>query len=287
MRIGLIGRTHHATLLTEGLQPALAEPVIESTSRHSHEALQVAWVVRGQGRVFCRGRGHDVPEASTVVFPAGEAHHGHSSGPGGWAYLMLDVEAHELTDAAQELSVSAERVFDWVVSEDPALSRAFCRLHESVIAHASRLERQTAMAMALEALVLRSTRPGELTRVGKERRAIGQVCAFLREHLDDDVSLDALAHLTGLSRFHLVRVFSREVGLPPHAWQNQLRVRRALALLRTGKTPDTAALEVGFVSQSHMHRHFKRVLGVTPGQARARLRVSRDGSKNVEEPDVK
>ena len=71
--------------------------------------------------------------------------------------------------------------------------------------------------------------------------------------------------MTGLSQFALLRAFRAETGLPPHAYLNQIRVRRARTLLDGGITPADVAMTTGFADQAHLTRHFKRVVGVPPG----------------------
>jgi AraC-like DNA-binding protein len=81
--------------------------------------------------------------------------------------------------------------------------------------------------------------------------------------------------LTGLSQFALLRAFRRETGMPPHAYLNQLRVRRARLLLDDGLAPADVAAQTGFADQAHLTRHFKRVVGVPPAayqRERASLR---------------
>jgi AraC-like DNA-binding protein len=80
------------------------------------------------------------------------------------------------------------------------------------------------------------------------------------------VTLRALARFAGLSAFHLCRVFREAVGMPPHAYQTQIRVRRAKSLLAAGVPIARAAAEAGFYDQSHLTRHFKRIVGLTPGR---------------------
>jgi transcriptional regulator GlxA family with amidase domain len=63
-------------------------------------------------------------------------------------------------------------------------------------------------------------------------------------------------------------VFKREVGVPPHAYQVQMRVRRARRLMLTGMAPADVAISVGFYDQAHLNRHFKRIVGMTPGDYR-------------------
>ncbi|NEQ55828.1 MAG: helix-turn-helix transcriptional regulator, partial [Leptolyngbya sp. SIO3F4] len=53
---------------------------------------------------------------------------------------------------------------------------------------------------------------------------------------------------------------------PPHAYLNHVRVHQAKRLLASGHSITDAALSTGFADQSHLHRHFKKMVGVTPGQ---------------------
>jgi AraC-like DNA-binding protein len=101
---------------------------------------------------------------------------------------------------------------------------------------------------------------------------------YLEAHFSENVSLALLSRVAGLSSFHLNRAFRIAYGLPPHAFQTQLRITRARKLLREGWSPSAAASEAGFADQSHLHRHFKRVVGVTPAVFRA------GGRKNVQDP---
>lgn len=85
------------------------------------------------------------------------------------------------------------------------------------------------------------------------------------------MSLAELATLSGVSRFQLLRGFAREIGITPHAYLVQRRVRLARQLLADGQTPAQAALLAGFADQSHMTRAFVRQLGVTPSRYRAAI----------------
>nr|BBH92096.1 hypothetical protein KTA_02950 [Thermogemmatispora argillosa] len=75
-----------------------------------------------------------------------------------------------------------------------------------------------------------------------------------------------LARVTGLSPFHLAHTFHQVMGLPPHAYLNQLRLEQAKQLLLAGHPIATVAYAVGCADQSHLTRQFKRIYGVTPGQ---------------------
>jgi AraC-like DNA-binding protein len=68
-----------------------------------------------------------------------------------------------------------------------------------------------------------------------------------------------------------VRLFRERTGLPPHALQVAHRVRAARRLLEAGETIAETAAATGFADQSHLHRHFQRSLGLTPGEYQTRF----------------
>ncbi|MEW5961668.1 MAG: AraC family transcriptional regulator, partial [Chloroflexota bacterium] len=135
--------------------------------------------------------------------------------------------------------------------------------------HTPRLEQESRFLEALAQMIVRHAddRP-RLRPVGREHESVKRARDYIETHYADDVSLDRLAGVAYLSPFHLIRVFSHEVGIPPHTYLTQVRVQRAKSLLTQGWPIARVAAETGFVDQSHLSRHFKRNIGVTPGQYR-------------------
>ena len=97
-------------------------------------------------------------------------------------------------------------------------------------------------------------------------QSIQQAKAFLSASLDRKISLADVATTAGLSRYHFLRVFKREIGLPPHLFRTLRRIDRAKQLLRRGQAPAQTALSVGFSDQSHFSNTFRKYTGATPGQ---------------------
>lgn len=95
-------------------------------------------------------------------------------------------------------------------------------------------------------------------------RAIGDVLRTIDGSFAQPLNLDTLAAVAGLSVSRFTARFRGEVGLSPHRYLCLVRVRRAQDLLRAGLAPSVVATEVGFFDQSHLCRHFRRVLGITP-----------------------
>jgi AraC-like DNA-binding protein len=153
------------------------------------------------------------------------------------------------------------------VLDDDELSKRFLRLHTAFEGASTLLGRDVGLLSMLGALVHRHSRPagvrGPLTG---PPRAIQVARAYLEDNHAANVSLLELEQVTALSGFHLARLFRQEVGMPPHAYQIQVRIAHAKRLLLRGLPVSRVANEIGFFDLSHFTRHFKRLVGVAPGR---------------------
>jgi transcriptional regulator GlxA family with amidase domain len=92
---------------------------------------------------------------------------------------------------------------------------------------------------------------------------------YVDAHLGGSMDLATLAGVVGVSIHHFARGFKHSTGITPHHYLTQKRVERAQHLLAdTELSLSEIAYAVGFSDQSHLARHFRQMLGVTPGQFR-------------------
>jgi AraC family transcriptional regulator len=113
--------------------------------------------------------------------------------------------------------------------------------------------------------------PIETDRTTVAPRGVTQAVNFIHENYAKDMSLADMAAAAHLSPYHLTRVFKKATGVSPHQYLLQVRVNSARSLLTAGaggRSLAEVAAAVGFSDQSHLTRHFKRMLGVTPKQLR-------------------
>ena len=104
-----------------------------------------------------------------------------------------------------------------------------------------------------------------IIRGGLPPRALRRVREYIEAHLEQTISIEALAGIVGLSKYHFARAFKQSEGLTPHDYLLQCRVRRAQELLaNTDLSLAEIALASGFSDQSHCARHFRERVGITP-----------------------
>jgi AraC-like DNA-binding protein len=158
---------------------------------------------------------------------------------------------------------------------DPSLSKALRDFAARSLAPASRLQQEEMLLHLLAPLLLSHAQDARaLSQPKWEPPAIKHAKEYLQAHCTQEVSLQELARVANLSPFHLARVFRQTVGLPPHAYQTQLRLARARTLLAQGYELDYVAHETGFFDQAHFTQQFQRHFCVTPGSYRKTARFS-------------
>lgn len=101
---------------------------------------------------------------------------------------------------------------------------------------------------------------------------VKKVTGWMREHLDEEIGLEELAALVGLSRFHFCTAFRKATGHTPHAWLVMQRIGEARRLLAMPELPVTEiALAVGYQTPSAFTAAFRKLVGTTPSEFRRRL----------------
>jgi AraC-like DNA-binding protein len=183
--------------------------------------------------------------------------------PGAFQFLSFDAELVDEARSALDHGLCGRLGEDEV---DPRDERAepLRRLQEMVL---SETTDRFALDVAITEAIAAFTSFLETARAPSAglRPSVRRAREFLLDHVAEDVSLDALAEHARADKFHLCRAFSEAIGFPPYAFLTQARIARARILLRRGVRPSEVAPLVGFCDQSQMHRHFRRIVGCTPG----------------------
>jgi AraC-like DNA-binding protein len=255
-----------------GLRALEANFVRHAYPRHSHDYYVICIIDRGRQSFLHGGQKHFTPPGGLILINPGEAHTGEPAAAEGFTMRCLYPTPEQMRAAAGD----ADGQLPWftqVRADDPAAHASVAALHAALTRGASPLEGEVRLTWTLAGLVERYGQAQPSPPQVREREAVRQVRRYLDEHAAESVRLSDLAAHVALSPYHLLRAFRAEVGLPPHAYLDSVRIRRAERLIAAGQPLAEVAAETGFSSQSHLTRMFKRVLGVTPGQY-ARVRAS-------------
>ena len=232
---------------------------------HTHDAWTLLLVDTG-GVLYDLDRAHhDADRRAVTLLPPGVAHDGRAATADGFRKRVVYLDGGWLPATALGAAVRRPAL------ADRGLVAAVDGLH-AALAGGDDLEAESRLALVRERVVatVPSPRGGAPTDDPSRRARPGRrTVAVARERLDGGIgrapTLADLAAELDVAATSLVRAFAREVGLPPHRYLVGRRVDAARHLLLDGVAPARVAAETGFHDQAHLTRHFRRLLGVTPG----------------------
>lgn len=226
---------------------------------HTHDSWTLLIVDEGLIRYNLERSEHSAITGTVSLLPPHVPHDGHTVAPPGFRKRVLYIDTASLD--IRYLGVAA----DQPSLADPLLRQRVHQLHVALSLRDD-LEAQTRFALIMERLEhhLRRARARPATR--RDPRAASRPRELLDASVANGVGLEDAARRLNVHRVHLVRSFAREFGMPPHRYLTGRRVELARRRLLAGDRPAEVAAAVGFYDQSHLARHFKRMVGVSPGQ---------------------
>lgn len=244
----------------------------QSFPRHTHERYAIGVIEQGALGYFYRGENIVALPGNINLCIPDEVHTGQPAAAEGWSYRMFYFDVTMLQHVASEVAGRPRHIpfFQAGVIADVFVAQQLRQLHRQLeTTDTPLLEQETVLLEVLAQLIHRyADDPPPLHRLGQEPHAVTQLKRYIESHYAEDISLDSLSHLTHLSRYYLIRVFRETVGIPPHAYLRQVRIKHAKDMLASGQPIADVAIATGFTDQSHLTRWFKRLWGFTPGQYR-------------------
>lgn len=191
------------------------------------------------------------------------------------SHLRIGLSAQTLCEAAEQLGRSGAyarpELANVFRTQDPFVERLGTIFSSELLrpAHPTQRILIESLVMALSLHLLRTYGASTGVQgglVGGNVVAIRRALEIMNQPLDTKISLAELAEASGISRFHLSRIFKKHFGVSPIAYLERARIERAKDLIRQAEMSlAEVAQTVGFADQSHFTRRFKQYAGSTPG----------------------
>jgi AraC-like DNA-binding protein len=253
----------------DGLEIMNARWVEHSFAPHMHDFYAVSLNYGGRGAFHCRHALRDAAPGTCNLIAPGELHTGNATSEDGWIYRNLYIERPLMATLLNDLDwpKPVDVIFKSPLVNDSILATRLRCIFAAVNGTASLLHNESLLLSVVARLVTDHFVSGQpLREPGRERAAVRRIREWLDAHPEQNVSVHSLAGMAGLSPYYLVRAFHKDVGIPPHQYQKNVRVLKARKLLASGAPISEVAYLAGFCDQSHLNRCFKTTLGVTPGK---------------------
>lgn len=231
---------------------------------HSHDSWTLLILDDGAVRYDLDRHEHGALADAVTLLPPDVPHNGRAATPHAVrkrvVYLERDLLGEDLTGA----SVDTPRFTDGL------LRRRVHQLHRSLALPGEELEAESRLAFVREQLRIRLLPrvPDEAAAAGRpaRRSAAHQLRDMINARVVPGLSMAEAAAELHYAPTHLIRSFTREFGMAPHQYLTSRRVDLARGLLLDGRPAGEAAVASGFYDQSHLTRHFQRIVGVRPGR---------------------
>lgn len=232
---------------------------------HTHEALVVAVTEAGGSVVKSRGRIEQAHHEALFVFNPGEPHAGWMGRSPHWRYRAFYLAKPSMERLARDLGLPQLPGFMHNLFTDRDLIDGFLELHAACDGPTPADHRDELMTATFGRLFARhGGRP--IARPVADRELLGRAIGLMHERFAEPLLLGDIASALELTKFQLIGLFKRTVGLTPHVYLTQVRLNAACRLLKRGRSLAETAIETGFYDQSAMTRHFKRSYAITPLQ---------------------
>jgi AraC-like DNA-binding protein len=264
--------THHTRLNINSLYARFTK---HAYPRHSHEYYVISVIVSGKQSFMHKGARYKTSAGGVIFINPDVVHTGET----------VDEQGFELCSIYPTTTTIETILFDLTGRNQPApyftevqvnsvwAAQNILFLHKALSAKSETLEIETCFLQAFSQLLKQYTSsPSIEQKIGNEKKAIQKARNYIEEHHHLQVSLKDLANYVGFSPYYLLRAFRNEVGMPPHKYLENIRIRHAQKLIESGATLAQTATEIGFSSQSHLTRSFKKTIGITPGQYATQFR---------------
>lgn len=236
--------------------------------RHFHDGLYAIGLMH-RGASYCLGPDRaefTVRQGQACLFNPGQVHSCVPVARSDVSYTMLSLRENTLRTLAEDVSQGRRSApeFTTLICDNPQLISALHALIQTrsdacSLAQDSALVHVLGDLMRMHAGISASPEVGDLPLVHRAKE-------ILRANLDQKITLQEMSQQLGASRYHLLRTFKRQSGIPPHVFRVQCRITEARRMIRMGVPLVEVAQLTGFTDQPHLNNTFKLYTGITPGK---------------------
>jgi len=241
--------------------------IMQKFPNHFHEYYVIGFIEKGQRHLSCKGKEYIIEPGDLLLFNPRDTHTCEQIDGQTLDYRCLNIPVETMQKAALEItgrdflpSFTEQVIFH---SE---LIELLKELHLTMMREEKSFKKEELFYFLLEQLIAEYTEQKTAATQLEPSTEINAICNFLEKNYAENISLNDLCRLTGLSKYYLLRSFTRQKGISPYSYLETIRIAKAKALLEQGILPIEAAMQTGFTDQSHFSNFFKRFIGLTPKQ---------------------
>lgn len=239
--------------------------IMQKFPMHFHDHYTIGFIEKGHRYLAYKDKEFILQTGDLIVFNPKDSHACEQIDEKPLDFQAIHINPEIMEKTVFDITGKAHLpIFGQPVHRGSELTAYLKELHLMIAKEESDFKKEELFLFLVEALIEECA---DIEISDKEPAGeVKSVCDFLEKNYMHSIKLDELSDLTGISKYHLLRSFTKQKGISPYRYLETIRVNNAKGFLEQGFKPIEAAFKAGFSDQSHFNHFFKRLIGVTPKQ---------------------
>ncbi|CZR96620.1 MULTISPECIES: AraC family ligand binding domain-containing protein [unclassified Clostridioides] len=241
--------------------------IMQKFPNHFHEHYVIGFIEKGQRYLSCKNKEYTTSTGDLLLFNPFDSHTCEQIDNKVLDYRCINIKPEIMKKTVFE--ITGENYlpkFNQSVIFRSELVPLLQELHHIIMEEELDFKKEELFFFLIEQLIEEYTEPNLQFNLEKTSIEIQAVCDYLEDNYAERILLDELSAIAGMNKYSLLRNFTKLKGITPYRYLENIRVNKAKRLLENGVEPIDAAIQTGFVDQSHFTNFFKNFIGLTPKQ---------------------
>lgn len=241
--------------------------IIQKFPNHFHEHYVIGFIEKGQRYLSCKNKEYTTSTGDLLLFNPFDSHTCEQIDDKVLDYRCINIKPEIMKKTVFEITgKNYLPKFNQPVIFRSELVPLLQELHYIIMEEELDFKKEELFFFLIEQLIEEHTEPNLQSNLENTNIEIQAVCDYLENNYAEHIVLDELSTIAGMNKYSLLRNFTKLKGITPYRYLENIRVNKAKKLLEKGVEPIDAAIQTGFVDQSHFTNFFKNFIGLTPKQ---------------------
>ncbi|HBE9251194.1 TPA: AraC family transcriptional regulator [Clostridioides difficile] len=241
--------------------------IIQKFPNHFHEHYVIGFIEKGQRYLSCKNKEYTTSTGDLLLFNPFDSHTCEQIDDKVLDYRCINIKPEIMKKTVFEITgKNYLPKFNQPVIFRSELVPLLQELHYIIMEEELDFKKEELFFFLIEQLIEEHTEPNLQSNLENTNIEIQAVCDYLENNYAEHIVLDELSTIAGMNKYSLLRNFTKLKGITPYRYLENIRVNKAKKLLEKGVEPIDAAIQTGFIDQSHFTNFFKNFIGLTPKQ---------------------
>ncbi|GGH41496.1 AraC family transcriptional regulator [Paenibacillus silvae] len=243
------------------------EGIMQKFPNHFHDYYVIGFIEEGKRHLVCNNEEYILNSGDMIVFNPHDPHACEQVDGRKLDYRCINIQPEVMQEYVREITGQAYLPrFTAPVLYQSELVPSLHELHQIILDEQSDFCKEELLLLLLDQMLKECCDPGPPEPAHHVTFEIRQLCSYIESRYAENITLNELSEISGISKYHLLRLFTRQKGISPYRYLETIRINQAKRLLEQGLQPIDVAVQTGFSDQSHFTNFFKKLIGLTPKQ---------------------